>query len=661
MSLVVNLYDQALDLFAIENFTGAEAILTEIVLKDRYDIDALNFLGVVKLHQEKFADAIGYFQLVLELIPFHTKALYNSGFAYQNLSEYKSAINCYKCLLELEPDHLDALNNLGVVYKRIHKLAEAEQYFYKVLEVDPKSTNALINLGKLKFVNRDYNTAIVFYKLALRNVPLRPDINYSIGTAFLNKGDSVNAFKYLKNAFKLKPSSKEILFNIVEAFVQNNINNNSIQAFDELTKIVPLSNAVTIRFVNALIKNGKYDEAINIYDSYFENDLDKDIEPSPASFNKIEGDKDTRIFVLTELGVVKMRQGLAYEAIELWEKAQNISSRIPELNYNLAHAKLLLGNFTEGWQNYEWRKKKKEFIERTFDEPELIDQDVRDKTILVYDEQGLGDSIQFVRYLRNLKEKGAEIIFQYDKRLAGIFKDIKEIDTHIPARNFVIKNIHFDYHISLLSLPKYFKTDIKSIPCKVPYLFPDETISQKLSALFKKEGKFNIGIAWSGNPENNNNKNRSCHLSFFSEVCAVKNVQLISLQKGKGLEQLAELNLPIINLEELGINTFAHNAAIINNLDLVISVDTSIAHLSGALGRPTWILLSFLPDWRWMLNRNDSPWYPSVKLFRQKKPNEWKSVFDDVMRALKSELSKKNKLKETPFNYSSSVSRTTGW
>ena len=506
MKNLIDPYQHAVDLFSCGKIREAENILTGIIQKNRYDFDALNFLGIIKLNQKNYTTAISYFQQVLETIIFHPAALYNAAFAYQMLDEYDAAITYYLCLLELDPSHIDSLNNLGVIYKKKSFADKAEEYFNKVLEVDPENTNAVINLAKIKIEKNEISSALI---------------------------------------------------------------------------------------------------------------------------------------LLNDLGLIKMRKGFVEEALELWKIAQKISPELADLNYNVAHAQLLLGNFEEGWKNYEWRKKKKEYIERKFKQPELTHQEIKGKTVFVYDEQGLGDAIQFVRYLDLLKAQGATVVFQYNKKLAGIFSKVKSVDYHIPDRNIVIDDIHFDYHVSLLSLPKYFKTDLKSIPQNVPYIYSDKTVSQKLSLLFRKQSKFNIGIVWSGNPENSNDKNRSCHLSYFSKLSSLENVQLISLQKGPGLEQLEELKFTVINLEKLEINSFLHNTAVIENLDLLISVDTSVAHLAGAMGKPVWLLLPFMPDWRWMLNRKDTPWYPNTRLFRQHQPGDWGAVFNEVIKELKTEITKK--------------------
>ncbi len=333
-----------------------------------------------------------------------------------------------------------------------------------------------------------------------------------------------------------------------------------------------------------------------------------------------------------------MHQGKFVDAAAHWKKALEINPNSPDANYNLGHVNLLLGNFEEGWKGYEWRKKRSGFKLLNFTEPELFNQDVNDKTILVYDEQGLGDAIQFVRYLQLLKSEGAKIIFKYDYRLAQIFKDIKWIDTHLT--NGVL-NFEYDYHISLQSLPLYFKTNLENIPSCIPYIFGDQNLVKQLKPIIQKNNKFNIGIVWAGNPKHTNDKRRSCSLDHFEKIIGFDEVQIFSLQKGAAINKLRETNLPVIDLDGNGLENFQQTASIIENLDLIITVDTSTAHLAGAMGKPVWMLLPFLPDWRWMLGRNDSPWYPTMKLFRQKSAGDWCGVFEQIKIELQKKINNK--------------------
>ena len=649
MNEVLDKYQEAIHYLNQNDFVKAEEFFIELLKENQNDFDALNYVGIINLHNRRFEEAAKYFQKAYELNPLHSVTLYNLGLANQYLREYEKAETNYKTLLELEPEHIDGLNNLGLINLHKENFDEAEKLFLDVLKLEHEHNETLINLGNLKFKQEKYDEAISYYTRVLESDSQNLLCIYNLGNAYLKKEDydlAVQYFDYTikldpnhtgamnnlgiintkkkqyekaegfyKKVLKLSPGNFETMFNLAQCFEENSKYLEAANIYNSLLKIEPQNNAVILNLVGINYKLGN---------KSFSNEL----------MNKVANDDSTKFALITNLGISKMRLGKVDDAIELWHKALEIDPNSPDANYNLGHANLLKGNFVEGWKGYEWRKKRKNFIELKFHEPELTNQDVNGKTILVYDEQGLGDSIQFVRYLQLLKEKGAKIVYAYDKRLAQIFKNITWIDSHVPRQNFDGVNLSFDYHISLLSLPLYFKTNIKTIPSNIPYIFADRSVVKQLSPIIRKNKKFNIGIVWAGNPNNTNDKYRSSSLSEFSHLCSIDGVQLYSMQKGFGLEQLEQENLPIVNLEKHGINSFAHNMAIIENLDLVISVDTSIAHLAGAMGKPVWVILPFLPDWRWMLNRSDTPWYPTMKLFRQKTAGDWKGVFEEVINEL---------------------------
>ncbi len=275
-------------------------------------------------------------------------------------------------------------------------------------------------------------------------------------------------------------------------------------------------------------------------------------------------------------------------------------------HHDLSLLYLLNGNFTDGWAEYEWRFSCfKE--QRVFDKPRWDGSDISGSTILLYSEQGLGDTIQFVRYVPLVKKLGVKVIFECCNSLESLFNGVSGIDTLVVRGDSLPK---FDYQISLMSLPYLFKTLLSSIPANVPYINPSSDIVQKWGSKFRSVKGLKVGLVWSGNTI------RNVSLSDFASLGTVPGVSIYSLQVGNRCCEVDNSPFSIVDIAKY-INDFSDTAAIIENLDLIISVDTSVAHLAGAMNKPVWLILLFVPDWRWMLNRSDSPWYPSMRLFRQ--------------------------------------------
>jgi hypothetical protein len=276
-------------------------------------------------------------------------------------------------------------------------------------------------------------------------------------------------------------------------------------------------------------------------------------------------------------------------------------------------------------------------LPREFRQPLWDGSRLAEKTILLHAEQGLGDTIQFIRYAPLVKQRGGTVIVECDNSLMRLFRSCPGIDLLVAERSSLPP---FNLHAPLMSLPYILKTCLNTIPASIPYLHAGDEPDSPLNAILKAhDGQRRIGIVWAGSPKHQNDANRSCPLIHFQRLTEVEDVALFSLQKNEketGLT-LKESGLnQVINLSPF-LSDFADTAAAIMKLELVITVDTAVAHLAGALGKPVWVLLPFAPDWRWLLNREDSPWYPTMRLFRQRAPEDWESVFERVVSALKNE------------------------
>lgn len=322
------------------------------------------------------------------------------------------------------------------------------------------------------------------------------------------------------------------------------------------------------------------------------------------------------------------RLGRYQQAMLCYKYAAKINPHSPELNFSVSLLQLLHGNYAEGWQRYEarWQLPERGFILPITNRPRWQGEDISQKTLLINHEQGFGDTIQFLRYIPLIKAK--KIILKCHATLMTL---LEQSLSHLPVEpieaNAPILD-SFDYFTPLASLPLIFKTQLDTIPHNIPYLQANSAKIQHWKAQLATD-KMNIGIVWSGNPQHVNDANRSCPLTYFLQLTQHPSVKLHSLQKDK-IELTADM--PI---QDYQLHDFSDTAALIMALDLVITVDTAVAHLAGALGQKTWILLPYVPDWRWLLHRRDSLWYPTATLFRQAKIKDWAGVFEQLQHELK--------------------------
>jgi Flp pilus assembly protein TadD len=338
------------------------------------------------------------------------------------------------------------------------------------------------------------------------------------------------------------------------------------------------------------------------------------------------------------LGNVFKKQGRIKEAIESYTSAILIEPDNADIHLNRSIALLLSGSYKEGWEEYEWRKKIIEYPEYVFTKPQWNGGPLDNRTVLVYEEQGFGDIFQFARYLPLLKAQSVHVILACHKELFPVLKGCKGIDEIIELAAINTASIKYDFHVSLMSLPLLFNTRLTTIPADVPYITAEPDLTEKWRIRLGRDQNFKIGIVWAGGLLNSKDKerSRSCPFEEFIPLMNISGLTFYSLQKGIWADQADKppRDITLVNLDR-ELNDFADTAAVIEKLDLIISIDTSVAHLAGAMARPVWTLLSFSPDWRWLLEKEDSPWYPTMRLFRQPEPGNWKAVIKSVTEELR--------------------------
>jgi len=334
----------------------------------------------------------------------------------------------------------------------------------------------------------------------------------------------------------------------------------------------------------------------------------------------------------SNLGVALYETARFEQAIAAYRRSIQLGPDSASAHWNLAIALLILGRLPEGWDEFEWRLKFPELaLSRDFPSPQWTGEELSNKTLLLYTEGGFGDAIQFVRYVPRLRGRAKTVILECQPTLAKLFSDLPGVDRVVQLGQSLPE---FDYHIPLQSLPRLFKTDLTNIPSNVPYLNVAPDDRSRWSTRIPSDGRLKVGLVWAGSPRPKITDDiRTRGLDVFAPLGRVPNVHLFSLQKGpeSTLARPPGLELTDFTAE---LNDFTDTAGLIANLDLVISVDTSVAHLAGALAKPVWVLIPFIPDFRWLIGRTDSPWYPTMRLFRQKRRDDWESVIADVTTAL---------------------------
>ena len=335
-----------------------------------------------------------------------------------------------------------------------------------------------------------------------------------------------------------------------------------------------------------------------------------------------------------------MDLGRPRDALSAYMAAIIFDPAYPEAHCNEAYARLLLGETDIGWRKYEWRFKggAGNLFPRAFRQPLWDGEDIADRTVLLHAEQGCGDTIQFSRYAAMVKARGGSVVLEAPNSLLRLFSGLEGVDRLIPTGNPLP---HFDLHCPLMSLPRLFGTTVDSIPASAPYLKIEKRLRRKWEKKLATGGEMRIGLVWAGNPINTNDHNRSLPFAELAPLWQIPGISWYSLQVDGRRKDLAAGPPGLIRDLSPHLRDFAETAAALSQLDLLVSVDTAAAHLAGAIGCPAWVMLPFAPDWRWLRERDDSPWYASLRLFRQTERGDWAGVVARLADALAREMERR--------------------
>lgn len=581
------LFDEALFAYQNGRLAEAENLCKRLLKTSPKSAPVLELGALVSLSQKKFDLAVELYSRLIKLNPKLPKAYLNRGFALKALGKIDLAIQNYDRAIALAPGDAQSHYNRANALVQAGKFDEAVKGYEKSIGLNPASAEAYANLGNVLLEKGETKDAISNFSRAI-------DIDQRHGQALYGRAKALHKINRYEEA--LKDFDRAIA-----------LNKTYFQAFND--KGLVLHDIE--RFAEAL---ESYDKAISLNSNYVE------------AFHN-------RAITLTELNLFD-------EAMASYDKALALDPNYTPASWNRANLLLLLGRFEQGLQQFESRNSLKIFRElRSYKEPVWSEGiGLSGKVLLICHELYLGDMIQFCRYAKLAEARGAKVIISAQDCLRELLQGLGPAIEIIPENS---RPDNFDCHISLMSLPLAFKTVLETIPQQVPYLHADKARMERWRKRLGDWG-FKIGICWQGS-KLSTDKKRSFPLSELHSISKLPNVRLISLQKSDGLEQLAQLPAGMM-VETLGDDfdaggqAFLDTAAVMKNLDLVITCDTAIAHLAGALAVPTWVVLKQVPDWRWLLARSDSPWYPTIRLFRQIERGVWETAFAQMESALISKL-----------------------
>ena len=533
-------------------------------------------------------------QQILIGAPNHFDALHLLGVLKSLAKDYESSLSLLDQAAALKPDNQEVQKNRRISVSQyqavrigeaiaLHqqgRFAEAEPIYLAVLELDTEQVDALQLIGALEAQRKNHQSAIDYLDRALT---IKPDY----AEAYNNRGTALQELKRLEEA---------------------------LASYDQALRIKPDYAAAYYNRGNALKELKRLEEALASYDQALR------IKPDYAEAYSNRGN------ALQELKRLD-------EALANYDQALRIKPNYAEAHWNESLCRLLKGEFEAGWQKYEWRWLRRDRTElpRSYPQPLWLGkEDLAGKTVLLYGEQGFGDTLQFSRYVRHVAALGAEIVLEVPGALLPLFSELEGKPTLVTKRSSLPA---FDFHCPLMSLPLAFKTGLADID-GAPHLRVPEDRLTAWKTRISAAGTPRVGLVWSGSAVHKNDSNRSISLGEFKHLL-VNGPAFFCLQKEiRESDQIALKSLPMVRTFASDLTDFADTAALVSLMDVVITVDTSVAHLAGALGKKVWILLPYVPDWRWLLDRSDSPWYDSATLFRQPKIGDWASVIDTVRQRL---------------------------
>lgn len=609
----------------------AEAICRQILELDPNQPDALSRLGALAFSAGRLDEALVFFDRAIAARPGDAAGQRNRAMVLAALGRIDEAIAAVRQALVLRADFAEAWLDLGIALRQTGHADEAIAAMRRAVELRPEYAEALNTLGVALAQRGRRDEAAAAFGQALAARPDFPGAWNNLGNVLREQGKVDQAVAAFGRALALQPRFAEALNNLGNALAAIGQPERAIEQYQQALSVRPGYVEAMCNLGAALAQQERWAEAMQWYRRAL------GVEPrfSLAMFN---------------LAAALAQQGRWKETIETYRKALALEPNHPAANLNLGMALLIVGEFPEGFARNEWRWRvaAAPTAAPDFGRPQWDGSDLAGRRILLRSEQGLGDAIQFARYAPMVAARGGKVLLAVPRILRSLLKGARAVDGVFVEGEEVGE---FDVQCPLLSLPGVIGTTVQTIPADVPYLKADEALAARWRGRIGEDPRLKVGLVWAGSAGHRNDRNRSIPPGLLGAL-GRSGARFFSLQKAAtaqrpGLEMLDWT-------AELG--DFSDTAALIANLDLIISCDTAVAHLAGAMGKPVWVMLPLAHDWRWLLNRDDSPWYPTMRLFRQKRAGDWAAVVEEVTRALAA-LAPQRQQPDTLYNFGNAMRR----
>ena len=600
------------------DFARAEEVCRGLLQSGPRRADAWQLLGAALLGRGQTAESIEPLQRALHLAPDDAETHHLLGQALARQGRRQEAIAHYRHSLHQKPNRPEVLSRLGLALAELGRPDEAIIYLRQALGERPDDAQTHHNLGVAFAQQGQLLQAVESLEQALRLQPDYAEAYYNLGNVLQQMGRREEAIAQLRTCLQLKPEHAGACNNLGLALTEERRAEEAVVVLQQAVRLQPAMKEGHNNLGLAFTDLGRFAEA--------EASLQQALRLDPGYAE-----------AHSNLGNAYKEQGRLEEALACYDMALRLAQDAVSTQYNRSLALLQKGDYERGWPAYEWRWRRKQARPRPFAQPRWDGGSLPGSTILLWSEQGMGDTIQFVRYAALVQERVGKIVLECPPPLVPLLSSCPGID-RVVAEGEPLPD--FDVQAPLLSLPALCGTTLASVPAPVPYLQADPARVETWRARLARGNGFKVGVVWQGNPRHAWDRHRSASLASLEPLAQVEGVHLISLQKGPGQEQPEGVSKRFAimdlggELDESG-GAFMDSAAVMQSLDLVVTVDTAASHVAGALGVPVWLALSRIADWRWLQERDDTPWYPSMRLFRQERLGDWRAVFARMAEELK--------------------------